>query len=42
MNCPLCGDRLFSQSIVKYKDYGGVKVVGRTMYCPNIKCGYKG
>jgi len=42
MNCPLCNTRLCNQTIVKYKDYGGVKIVGNTMYCPDLKCAYKG
>lgn len=38
--CPKCKTQLKQVSIVKYKDYGGAKVIGMNLFCPNRKCDY--
>ena len=39
--CKKCGKRVYTQSIVKYKDNGGFKFVGKEEFCTNINCDYQ-
>jgi len=34
MKCPKCSSRLFTQTIVKYRDRGGFRFVGKEVFCP--------
>lgn len=42
MSCPICHQlSLRQQSIVKYKDYGGVRVIGVEEFCMNRDCNFQ-
>ena len=41
MLCPKCKWHLVKHDIVKYNDKGGSTIIGKYVYCPNLKCNYQ-
>ena len=39
--CPICERILQRETVVKYKDHGGCKVVGNYVFCPNRQCNFQ-
>ena len=39
--CKKCKGRVYNQTIVKYKDSGNFKIVGKEEFCTNMNCDYQ-
>jgi len=39
--CPKCNNDLVHDTVVKYTEWHGVKVVGAQSYCPNMRCDFE-
>ena len=42
MECPKCKKFLKEQPVVKWKNNGGTKIIGKQKFCPNMNCHYEG
>jgi hypothetical protein len=39
--CPICRSKLWDTTIVKYRDGGGVKVIGTNLFCSGRDCNFE-